>query len=352
MNSRERFFAAVNHEPTDRPPMDLLIEPWMRQPLLNYLGVDSYDAVLSKLDTDIRQLNYKIFVKGAMRTEPGAYTDFWGVRRIPVTNQFGSYDEPEIMPFADMTEMSQVEAYPWPTQDVVDFSNLKPLCEKYHNDYAVVFGGPGIMDLINGTAFARGTEQVIIDIGLEDPVGLALMEKRQEFFEEFTQRALEQAGGLIDVLWIGDDYGTQIGPLMSIDKWKRLFGPKMQAFIDIGHKYGAKVMLHSCGSNRHLISTWIDMGLDIYQAVQVEAANMDPTELFREFGNNITFHGMIGLQSVLPHGTVDEVKAEVRKRIVQSGGSGYILAPAHNVQPDVPMENLMALYEAGREYFE
>jgi uroporphyrinogen decarboxylase len=349
MNHRERFFAAVNHQPADRPPMDFVGDPWMYDRLVRYLVARDFQETLVKLDIDFRQLSHHGFKPVPPRDEHGVYTDIWGVKRRPVSNEFGAYDEVSYLPFANITDLKQVEDYPWPSPDVFDFSTLEQQCREYARQYVVIFGNPGTMDLINGTAFGRGMEQVLIDIALEDPVGLAIIEKRYQIMVEMVERALRAANGSIDILWTGDDYGTQNGPLCSVAAWKRLFAPKLQAYIDLGHKYGAKVMLHSCGSNRHLIPLWIDMGLDIYQTVQTEAFRMDAQELFREYGKHITFHGMIGVQSVLPHGTPADVRREVRARIRASGGSGYILAPSHNFQPDTPMENIVALYKAGAE---
>lgn len=346
MTSRERFLATVNHQPVDRPPSDFICEEWMRIPIVEYLGAKDFEDAQRRLKTDLRLLSHNSFRPPYVRDETGAFTDMWGTIRKPVVNQFGAYDEVVYRPFAEMTDLKQVEEYPWPTPDIYDFSTLKARAQEHHDNYAVVFGEPGIMDLINGIAFARGMEQLMIDIGLDDPVGMALIEKRHEIIYAVAENGLKAADGLIDVLWIGDDYGSQNGPTFSMETWNRVFRPKLQAYIDLGHKYGAKVMLHSCGSNRGLIPTWIEMGLDIYQSVQVEAAGMEPTALLKDFGKDITFHGMIGLQSTLPHGTPEDVRRDVLARWEAAGGTGYIAAPAHFWEPDVPMENVVALYEA------
>lgn len=346
MNHRERFFAAVNHQETDRPPMDFVCEPWMRQKLAEYLGQPDFESALRQLDTDLRQLHNRDFQPQPEKDESGAFTDIWGVRRRPVFNQFGSYDEVEFRPCEDMDNMEQLEDYLCPSVGINDFSELESLCREYH-DYVVVFGSPAIMDVINGTAYARGYERLLMDIALEDPVGITLMEKRFQFTYDSAEMALKAANGLIDVLWVGDDYGTQNGPLVGIDTWKKIFAPMLRAFIDLGHNYGAKVMFHSCGSNRHLIPAWIEMGLDIYQTVQPEAEGMESIGLFRDFGKEITFHGMMGLQSALRFGTPDDVRREVDSRIEASQGSGWILAPSHNFQPDVPMANIQAMYQYG-----
>jgi uroporphyrinogen decarboxylase len=349
MNHRERYLAAVKHEPTDRPPMDFIAEPRIVDKIAGYLAAAGPEDVPLGFDVDFRHIYQNAFRPPPIKDAYGAFTDIWGVRRRPVANEFGSYDEVDNRPFAGIRTMQEVAAYPWPSPDIFDFSTLQEQCRAYHGQYVVVFGDPGIMDVINGTSYARDMEQVLIDIATEDPVGLALMDRYHQFFLEVAQRALAAAGGMIDVLWIGDDYGTQTGPLMGRKTWERLFRPKLQSLIDLGHRYGAKVMLHSCGSNRTLIPSWIDMGLDIYQTVQVEAARMDPAELFREFGKHITFHGMIGLQSVLSHGTPQDVYREVRRIVDLSGGSGYIVAPTHFFDLDVPVQNVCAVYEAGKE---
>ena len=175
------------------------------------------------------------------------------------------------------------------------------------------------MDLINGTAYGRGVEQVIYDMATEDAVGLACMEKRFECCYERSEQGLKAANGQIDILWIGDDYGTQNGLLISPEKWRKLFFGKLKAMCELGHKYGAKVMLHSCGSTRPLWSGLIEAGVDIYQTVQPEAAQMNPAELKAEFGGRICFHGTISIQKTLPFGTAEDVAAEVRQRIETVG---------------------------------
>ncbi len=133
---------------------------------------------------------------------------------------------------------------------------------------------------------------------------------------------------------------------MRPEKWRKLFFGKLKAMCDLGHKYGAKVMLHSCGSTRPIWSGLIEAGVDIYDTVQPEAAQMNPAELKEEFGDRICFHGTISTQRTLPFGSAEDVAEEVRLRIETVGkDGGFIVAPAHNIQPDTPIENILALYE-------
>lgn len=141
-------------------------------------------------------------------------------------------------------------------------------------------------------------------------------------------------------------YSPQNGLLISPEKWHKLFFAKLKAMCDLGHRYSAKVMLHSCGSTRPIWPGLIEAGVDIYDTVQPEAAQMNPAELKEEFGDRICFHGTISTQRTLPFGTTEQVAEEVRLRIKTVGkDGGFIVAPAHNIQPDTPVENILALYE-------
>jgi uroporphyrinogen decarboxylase len=265
-----------------------------------------------------------------------------------VRNQAGTYFEAAEFPYAAFATIKDVDCFCWPQIDWFDYSQVKNQCRKYA-DYAIIFGAPGNMDLINGTAYGRGIEQVIYDIATEDDVGLACMEKRFQFCFSRSELVLQAGGGAIDILWIGDDYGTQNCLLIHPAKWRKLFFSKLKAMCDLGHRYGAKVMLHSCGSTRLIWPDLIEAGVDIYDTVQPEAANMNPVELKKEFGDKICFHGTISTQRTLPFGSPEEVIQEVRDRIRTVGqNGGLIVAPAHNFQPDTLVANILAMYDAVR----
>jgi uroporphyrinogen decarboxylase len=303
------------------------------------------DLVLDRLGVDMRVVDAP-YIGPKLRTwEDGRFENYWGSIRMPVSNEAGTYNEAVEFPYAEFKSVEDVEKFRWPKVEWFDFSKMAEDCKKY-SEYAIVFGSPGNMDLINGTSYGRGVEQTIYDIGLENPIGLACMQKRFECCYEISKKALETANGQIDILWIGDDYGTQNGLLMSPEKWRKLFFPKLKEMCALGHEYGARVMLHCCGSTRPLWPGLIEAGVDIYQTVQPEAKDMDPAELKAEFGGQICLHGTVSIQKTLPFGTPEDVAAEVRQRIETVGkDGGLIIAPAHNAQPDTPVENLLALYE-------
>jgi uroporphyrinogen decarboxylase len=205
-----------------------------------------------------------------------------------------------------------------------------------------------LVDIVNGLgARGRGYEQLLVEIMTQDPVVLALIDRQLEAHFEFCRRGLEAGRGEIDVLLIGEDCGIQSGPLFSPAMFRAFFAPRIKRFVDLAHAQGAACMMHCCGSVRQVLPIFIEkVGLDILQAVQPEAVGMDPEGLKRDFGDHITFCGMISLQKTLTRGTVEECRreAEHRVRVIGKGG-GYIFSPANTITLDAPLENVLAIYE-------
>lgn len=349
MNHKQRVLTALSHKEPDRTPCDYLSTPEIDAKMMEYFQVDNMDAVLEKLGVDLRVIDAP-YIGPELKTWPdGRFENYWGHIRKPIKNEAGVYNESVEFPYARFKTVDDVNNFRWPKADWFDYSQIESDCDKY-KDYAVVFGAPNNMDLINGIAYGRGVEQILYDIALGDPVWLACMEKRFQCCYERSEKALKAGNGKIDILWIGDDYGTQNGLLISPDMLRKYFIPKLKAMCDLGHKYGAKVMHHSCGSTKEIWPDLIEAGLDIYDTIQPEAADMDPAELKTEFGDRICFHGTISTQRTMPFGSTEDVAAEVKLRIETVGkNGGFILAPSHNFQPDTSIENILAMYKAARK---
>lgn len=342
---KERVLASVGHVRPDRPPIMIYVTPEIDAKLREYFGeVSYYDA----FEVDFRFVGPR-GLRPNKQPEPGsgiAYYDEWGTGYSPVTNPAGGvYLEATDLALLRLQTMDDVRAHPWPNPEDYDYSVIPAQIEAA-GDFAVCLGNAGIPDIINGIGRGRGMEQVLVDIITEDEVGVAIIDHRVDFYYEQCRRGLEAGGGKIDILCLGEDLGTQKGPTMSPDTFDSFFRPRIQRFIDLAHEFGAKAMMHSCGSTRLLQPRLIEMGLDILDAVQPEPVGQDPEELKELYGDKLTYCGMISTQQTLPHGSVEDCRAEARHRIDVIGrGGGYFFAPAHCIQPDTPIENVLAIYE-------
>lgn len=346
MTPKERVLTAIRHEITDRVPIQTYLTPEIEQKLLNHFGFTNAAQLLDTLGVDLRSVQPR-YTAPLPPAPPGAdLVDEWGVGYIMFDHGHGgAYPEPNHRALAAISTMEQFEAYPWPSPDDFDYGQVPAMCEEVA-DFAVCTGHAGMPDIVNGVGRGRGMEQVLLDIVSEDPVGIAIIDKRCDFYFHMAARTLQAANGKIDILCIGEDTGNQMGPMFSPNIFDTFFRPRLKRFIDLAHDFRAKAMLHSCGSTRKLQSRFIQMGLDVLDAVQPEPEGMNPEEIKNEFGNRLTYCGMISTQETLPFGTVEDCRAEARHRIhLFRESGGYIFAPAHNIQANNPIENVLAIYE-------
>ncbi|OHB69706.1 MAG: hypothetical protein A2V70_19250 [Planctomycetes bacterium RBG_13_63_9] len=301
-------------------------------------------GVAERLGVDLRYVNPPYIGPPQVTFDDGSSLNLWGIRRRPMPNEYGEYAEPVGAPYAAFGSVEQAEQFGWPSPDWYDYSVLPALCERYP-DLSIVTGGTHVQDFINGVAFGRGVEQALVDIALEEPVYLYLVEKRHQFYMAYIERSLEAAKGRIDLVHCGDDFGSQRGLLISPATFDKLFAAKKKELFDLVHSHGAKVTHHCCGSSRALIPRFIECGMDSLQTIQPRAAGMDPYELKREYAGKITLHGAVDVQGWLQRATPAEIEAEVNHLMDEVGaGGGYILAPSHHIQPDTPLENVLAVY--------
>ena len=330
----------------DYTPCDYFATPEIHQALLEHFGVGGDDAVRECLGTDIRCVNPPYTGPPHQTFADGSTRDEWGVRRRPMPNQYGEYAEPVGTPYADFRTVEDVDAFGWPDPDWYDYDAVPALCGRYP-DMAIMTGGFWVQDFINRVAMGRGVEQVLIDVATEDPVYLRLVEIRHRFYLRHVERILDAAGGRIDLVLCGDDFGSQRGPLIAPASFDRIFAPKKKEFFDMVHSHGVKVTHHCCGSSRALIPRFIEIGMDALQTIQPQAAGMNPYELKREFGGRIALHGAVDVQGWLQRATPERIGHEVDRLMDEVGrGGGFILAPCHHIQPDTPLENVLALYQA------
>lgn len=341
MTPRQRVLAAIEHAGPDRVPRDFWAEPPTWNRLLHYLGHSDRRRVLEALQIDIRHL--EVPAPPETRIDPGLYQNFWGERYIYRPTPWGPMREDTRGALAEAQSMDDLVRFPWPTPDVFDYSGLAAQCRP-GDDYALLYG---FADIWQRPALVRGWEGMFLDM-LERPEWVHfLCRKFTDFYKEDYTRAAEATAGRIDLYLLISDLGSQRGPLLSLAMFRQFVAPYIREMVDCIHGLGGKVLYHSCGSIRPFIAELIALGIDVLDPIQPVDQSMAPEALQAEFGGQVCFHGGIDMQRLLPHGTPKQVRAEVRRYCRTLGeNGGYILGPAHLFQPDVPPENILAVYSA------
>lgn len=346
MTSKERVQAAFTFSQPDFTPLDYYATPEIHGALCKHFGVRTGNAVRDALGTDIRFVEPVYVGPELPCTEDGLRMDMWGITKKPMPNEYGDYMEPASWPYADWTTVEEAAQFRWPDPEWFEYGSIGAQCNEFP-DRAIFAGGFSVQDFINGVAFGRGVEQVLLDIALEDPVYLYIVEKRHRFYMEYVERILRAGGGAIDAVLCGDDFGTQRGLLISPRSFDSIFAPRKKALFDMVHSYGAKVTHHCCGSSRRLMPRFVELGMDALQTIQPQAAGMDPYELKEAFHGKLVLHGGEDVQGWLQKATPREIRAEIRSLMdVVGRDGGYIMSPSHHIQPDTPLDNVLAFYEA------
>ncbi len=353
MECYERVMKALRHEKPDRPPLNYIATPEMNEKLKKYLGIENQNELLEYLGVDIRYVTPKyvgpkefIGVQGAK----GAGKDFWGVEWKPVTNKFGTYNEIAYHPLAQAKTVKDIEEYSWPKVDWFDMSHLKEEIKRINakERKVIMFFAGGAFE---SAWYMRGLERFLIDLVERPEIAVTISKKVTEFYFKRAMRAVEESGGQIDIFYSGGDIGTQKGMMLSPDLWRKYIKPQTKQLITPFKEMGFKTFYHSCGSIVPVIEDFIEMGLDILDPIQPKAEGMDINFLKNKFGDRLSFHGAIDEQELLPMGKPEEVKRVVIKTIdILGKNGGYIVCSSHALQPDIPVENVLAMFSAAREY--
>lgn len=374
MTSRERVLATLNHLEPDRVPLDIggsvnssIVAEGYKN-LKRHLDVSGETTIIHKMGR-IAQLDERVLQRlgsdfcplvikppSLWRSPPSGdntFTDIWGIvwkKTYYAADCF--YWELAHSPLAKAS-IQDLESYPWPEPSDPGFTagladEARALYEE--TDYAII-GESAFKSFWELAYMLRGLEQMLIDLLRNPEFVSALMSKLLEINCAITGHFLDAVGPYIHVFRAGDDLATQRGPLMSPKTYRTLLKPVYKAYFDlVKSKTEAKLFYHSCGNVTDFLDDFIELGVDIINPVQVSAMG-DTAALKARFGEQLVFWGGIDTQHVLPHGSVEAVRAEVRQRIHDLGpGGGYVLAAVHNMQPDVPPRNIVAMAEAAREF--
>ena len=351
MTSRERVRCAFAHEIPDRVPIDYLANPDIDRRLKAHFGLapDDDEALRQALGVDFFEIVPPYIGPQLHAPIPGRKIDLWGIRTRWIEHGNGGYWDYCDFPLRD-ADLDAVEAWPMPSPDDFDYTVVPALCKK-HRHYYLMVGDPGAGDMINTAGMIRSVEQVLVDLMSDDPACLRFMDRKNAIQLKMLERALEAARGEIDLLWLGEDLGTQRGPMVSLDLFRKHIRPQHQAFVDLAKHFGIPVMIHSCGSSSWAFEDFIEMGITVVDTLQPEALNMAPAYLKKTYGNRLSFHGCISTAGVVATGTAAETRGIVRQTLeTMMPGGGYAFSPTHMLQDNTPTENAVAMYAEARVF--
>jgi len=344
MTSRERVLATFAHEEPDRVPVWCGASPEFWAKLKKFTGLTDDEALRVRLGDDFRRVMAPP-PPDPKPLPPGVHwRTVFGVERHGI-----GYGQPTGHPLASKT-LSDVHSYPWPDPAAVDVSGLREQAAAWGGQYAILGGdwSPFWHDAID----LVGMEELYLRMYDEPEFVDALMGHLVDYYFEVSRRIFDAAGDVIDIFFIGNDFGSQTGPLLSPALFRRFILPHLKRLVDLGHDYGMKVMLHCCGGFEPLLPAMIEIGIDAVHAIQPRCAGMDLATLKAKYGKKIVFNGAIDSQHVLIQGTPETVRREVRKVLeIMMPGGGYIGGASHDyILEETPVENVLAMFDALLEY--
>ena len=342
---------ALGHEEPDRVPIDLNMTPEVENMLSAEHGGKHGAELRVKLGHDILITGATPTVGSSFRWADTPKTDFtcdWGVHWKRVTNPAGGqYNEVVGHPLAGVADLSSYQM-PDPERPAMEatYRGARDVVEKYGKTH-VIFGTLWAT-VFESAWFLRGMENLLMDM-------MTNKDYAHELFDMMTQYALVAGKRMIetgvDVIWTGDDFGTQRGMLISLAMWREFIRPRYATlYAEFKRmKPDLRIAYHSDGYIEPIIPDLIEIGLDILNPIQL--ATMDPAKIKRKYGDFLSFWGTVDVQWTLPFGTPVDVEREIKERLrTVAPGGGFILCSAHAVQPDFPLENIRTFYRAARTY--
>ncbi len=344
MTSRERVLEAFAHRETDRVPAWCGSSPEFWAKAKSALGLDD-EQLKRRLGDDFRRV-YAVYRGPDLNLSSGStWRSPFGVERAGI-----GYGQPLSHPLAGAKNVSDIMDYPWPDPAWMDVSGVKADANRFGGEFAILGGDwsafwHDAIDLV-------GMERLYYLMYDQPEAASLLFEKIVDFYYAVSRNIFEAAGSSIDIFFIGNDFGSQIGPLLGVDLFDRFAMPSLRRLIDLGHRHGLKVMMHCCGGYRPLFPSLIRAGLDGVHALQPYCHGMEPSGLKRDFGARLLLNGAIDSQRVLIEGSPGYVRGETRRTLdIMSPGGGYVAGASHDyILSETPLENVLAMFDTIREY--
>jgi uroporphyrinogen decarboxylase len=354
MTAKERILAVLNRQPVDRLPVDLWHTPEIAAALRKHFNAADDFAMWRALGLDKIVWDFMDYRTDAGEraggqsgagAESGGTRTMWGVPLQEIQAGEAHYAEFGSAPMSDFDTPASLDQYPWwPKVERFDYDAAVALATKASRDYAVI--GPWV-SFYEIYCQLRGLEQAMMDLVENPELVEAILDRVEAIQTEMMKKFFARAKDQLDLVFISDDIAGQKSLLMSPRLWQQHLQPRLKRWCELIHAHGLRVFFHTDGAARPLLKPILDCGVDVLNPIQHACPGMDMAELKKEFGSRVIFHGGVDNQSILPRGTVDQVRAEVKDclRTLGAAREGFICSSCHNVQPGTPLENILAMVE-------
>jgi len=348
MNSRERVLKVFNHEIPDRVPMWCGASLELIEKARKHLGVVDSEEVYKRFGDDFRRILPE-YIGPADRSWTENLSEGATMRTPFDIERHGiGYGQPLSHPLKDAT-LEDIEEYPWPEAEWYTGKNIGEDIKKWNGEYAILSGdwSPFWHDAID----LFGMEELFIKMYTEPELVSAVFDHLVDYYYKVNKIIFEDAAEHIDIFFLGNDFGSQNGPLIGLEIFDKYITPGLKKLATLAHEYDLKVMMHCCGGYEPLMSSMIESGIDAFQSLQPDALGMNPKDLKDTYGSKVILNGGIDSHNVLIVGTPElAVKATEEAMAILKPNGNYILSPSHDyLLEETPVENILAMYDTARE---
>ncbi len=341
MNSKERVLAAFEQQVPDRVPRWCGASPEFWERAKNELNLDD-EGLRIRFGDDFRRV-VAGYEDDSLTSATGGYISPFGIEREGI-----GYGQPTHHPLAKAS-LKDIYEYPWPDPEKVNITNLRKDAEEHYENFAILGGdwSPFWHDMID----LFGMEELLIKMYMEPKIVKVVFNFVADYYFAVNQRVFAEAADLIDIFFIGNDFGSQSGPIIGEDLFRQDILFHLKRLVDLGHDYQLKVMLHCCGGFRELIPAMIEIGLDGLHAIQPSCTGMNLRGLKTAFGKKILFNGCIDSQNVLIEGTPDFVRSKTIETIeIMKPGGGFVAGASHDyILKETPVVNVLTMFDTIQE---
>ena len=344
MTSRERVSMSFAHQEPDRPPIWVGMSAEFQAKAMRECGVDA-EGLRRRLGDDFRVVRARPPDLETPLSAGASLRTVFGIEHTGI-----GYGQPMTHPLANAASLDEIEAYPWPDPAKVDVSQVRAEALRYREEYAILSGdwSPLWHDAID----LFGMEGLYLAMYDAPEIVEAVFRHMTDYYAATNRRIFDAAGDVTDIMFIGNDLGSQTGPLLGEALFRRFVLPCLQRLFALGHDYGLKVQLHCCGGFAPLIPALIEAGLDAVHAVQTSCRGMDLATLKKAYGDKLVFNGGIDSHHVLIKGTPDSVRtATLVALAIMAPGGGYVAGASHDsILEETPVENVLAMCDTVRAF--